>query len=89
MTDLQTILVALVAALIVLVIWHVIVRDKSSRSRHTRWGVFVERDKFGDEPPKGEVWTVEPVPLPKPGEEKVPFDQSPTQTSRVEWPEKK
>jgi len=47
MTNLQASLLAAFAILVAILIWHAFTRDKNVR--RTRWGVFIERDRFEEE----------------------------------------
>lgn len=85
MTNLQASLIAGVSVLVVVLAWHAIVRDREVR--RTRWGVFVERDRYSEDSihsfdPFAEDSVILQVPA-APPPAPAPPDEEPT---KVEWP---
>jgi hypothetical protein len=80
-SDLEAGLVAVFAIIVVILVWHVITRDKEVRQ--TRWGVFIERDRY-DGTTDDKLWP-KPTPPPPTHGYALPADDETTEQQEP-WP---
>jgi hypothetical protein len=81
-SDLEAGLVAVFAIVVVILIWHVLTRDKEVRQ--TRWGVFIERDRY-DGTTDDKLWPQPKSPPPPTHGYALPADDETTEQQEP-WP---